>query len=236
MEKKTPISASDLAAILAIWAVAYIGCKNAVSSALETHLPQYFSDLLKPDSPTFGISTPVQHCIFATMFTGLLLFFCYDIFIKKIDAYASSIRIKFNIRYIDEIVMILFFILAAAIDQLFNKDTSLAVLLFLIFYVYSSKRFLFAAKLAIVPSLLLIFFAFLLPPTKSKNNDPYMISTTCEGLKDIKALSATKVGNFVEIKTETGLLLINMNTITQIRPIETSPEEAAKTKQPAAQK
>lgn len=236
MEKRIQISASDLASILAIWTVAYIGCKNAVSSALETHLPLYFSELLKPDSPTFGISKQVELYILFTVFMSFLLFFRYDVFMQKLNSIESSLIRKLKKIYIKEIVIISLFTVTAISNQLTDTDPSPIFILCFAIYIYTSNMLSFSAKLALIPSLILIFFAFLFPSIKSKNNDPYMISTVCEGLKDIKVLSATKIGTFVEIKTETGTLLINMNTITQIRPIETSPEEAVKTPQPPAQK
>lgn len=234
MEKKAQISASDLASILAIWAVALIGCKNVVSSTLEKYLPQYFSELLKPDSPTFGISTPVQHCILATIGTSFLLFFCYDIFINKFNKIDSFLTQKLNNSHVKEILFVIISFIIMFLKETVNKDYSHFFILCLFIYIYTSNRFLFAAKIALVPALVLIMFAYVLPE-KVKNREPYMVSTTCEGLEEIKVISAIRIGNFVELTTETDPVLLNINAITRIREIKKSPEDAAKAPQPAAQ-
>ena len=238
MKINKPITAEELASILAVWAVALIGCKNVAASALEKYFPQYFSELLKPDSPMFGISASVVVCIVVTAGVSFLLFGMYDNFVKKInDAEAFICKIiKKNVPLLKEILMMALCFIVVLIAMLFNKDFSSVFIFYVCFCIYPSKNFSYLAKMAIIPALLLILVAFLLPSGKYNKQEPYIVSTTCEGLKEIEVKSAIRVGNFVELTTETGPVLININTITRIREIKKSPEDAVKTPPPAAQK
>ena len=159
-------------------------------------------------------------------------------FVKKInDAEAFICKIiKKNVPLLKEILMMALCFIVVLIAMLFNKDFSSVFIFYVCFCIYPSKNFSYLAKMAIIPALLLILVAFLLPSGKYNKQEPYIVSTTCEGLKEIEVKSAIRVGNFVELTTETGPVLININTITRIREIKKSPEDAVKTPPPAAQK
>lgn len=236
--KDEKISAGELASILAVWAVALIGCKNVAASALDSYFPQYFSQLLKPDSPMFGISASVVLCIVFTAIASLLLFSMYDKIVKKINDTEKfiSMKIKRKVPYLKEILMMVLCFFIILIGMIFNKDFAPVFIFYLCFCIYPSEKFSWLAKMAIVPALLLVLSGFLLPSGKYDKQEPYMVNTTCNGLEEIKVISAIRVGNFVELTTETETFLININTITRIQPIEKKSEDVAKTPQSAKQK
>lgn len=236
MDIKKPISASELASILAVWTVAIFGCRNVVSSMFENYFPQYFKELLKPDSPMFGISERVNFCILLTVGASSLLFFIYDSFTKKINDAEEFLKIKLNHKHIKEILTTLLFTIAMVFNQLTGREVFPVFIFCLLMYIYPSNKFSYLAKMALIPAALLIMFAFILPSEKNKQQEPYIISTTCEGLKDIKVIGAIKVGNFVELTTETDTFYININTITRIQEIRKTSEGATKTPQPTEQK
>ncbi len=236
MNIKPPASASDLASIVAVWAVALIGCRNILSSGLENYLPRYYREILKPDSPIFGISNHVQDCVTATVFVSFILFFGYDYIIRKLDYIDLFLIKKKLIRYKKYIFITIAFITVLFFKEILHDYHSSAFIFFLFIYAYTSKNFSYLAKLAIVPALILIFWAFSFHQEQNKNKNSYIVSTACDGFKNIKVLSATKIGNFVELKTETDTLLININTITRIQEIKESSEDIVKTPQPAEKK
>ena len=238
MENKKPISAGEVASILAVWAVAIVGCKNALSDWKYNSLPQYFTDLMRGDSPLFGFSEQLSVCIAATFAVTFIVFTYYDVWMKIVTRieilFESSFKNAYA-KYIYALLIIIFSICMLFVHDFFRFGMFSITMILAFGSVFTSDRLAITAKFSLLPSFILIFLVLIIPPHKAEKK-PYMISTTCEGLETLKVISAVKVGNFVKVTTESDIFLINISTITQIRPIETSPEEAAKPQQPAAQK
>lgn len=238
MEIKKPISAGEVASILAVWAVALIGCKNALSAWIYNSLPQYFTDLMRGDSPLFGISEQFRVCITATFIASFIIFKYYEewtnLFNRIGRLFESSLKNGYA-KYIYVLFIIIFVVCMLFINGFF-KFGMLSIAMVLVFgSVFISDRLAFTAKFSLIPSFILIFLVLVIPQ-RNVEKKPYIINTTCEELKVLKVMSAIKVGNFVKVTTESDTFLININTITRIVPIEDSAEDAAKAPQSAEQK
>lgn len=141
MEIKKPILAGELAAILAIWTVALVGCKNVAASTLESYFPQYFIELIKPGAPMFGISKRVELCVIVTLGASFFLFYCHDYLVKHINSAEKFLATKLNTPQIKEILTILLLEVAMIINVVTEKDVSIIFIFCLLMYVYPSNKF-----------------------------------------------------------------------------------------------
>ncbi|MEA4990729.1 hypothetical protein SDC9_14412 [bioreactor metagenome] len=235
MENRKPISAGEVASILAVWAVAILGCKNALSAWKYESLPQYFTDLMRGDSPLFGFSEQLSVCIAATFAVTFIIFKYYNIWMKIVTRIVTLFDSSLKNIYVKFIYALCIITLAICIlfIHAFSRPAMLSIAMILAFgSVFTSDRLAITAKFSLLPSFILIFLVLIIPPHKAEKK-PYMISTTCEGLETLKVISAVKVGNFVKVTTESDTFLINISTITQILPIKDAAGDAAKPPQPA---
>ena len=234
MENKKPISAGEVASILAVWAVALIGCKNALSTLKYNSLPQYFTDLMREDSPLFGISEQFIICISATVIATFIIFAYYDVWIKIFNHigrfFVSGLK-NIHVKCIYVLCVIILVICALFIHDFYRLAMLSIIMIIFSVLVFTSDILAITAKFSLLPSFILIFFVLIIPPNKIEKK-LYMISTTCKGLETLKVISAVKVGNFVKVTTESDTFLINISTITQISPIKDSAGDAAKPLQP----
>ncbi len=238
MKIKKPISAGEVASILAVWAVAIIGSKNALSAWSYNSLPQYFTDLMRGDSPLLGISEQFSARITITFIASFIIFNYYDGWIKILNRIGRLFESSLKNVYAKciYVLFIIIFSMCMLFIHGFFKVGVLSIVMVLVFgSVFISDRLAFTAKFSLIPSFILIFLVLVIPQ-RNIEKTPYIISTTCEGLKTLKVMSAIKVGSFVKVTTESDTFLININTITRVLPIEESTEGAAKTPQPVEQK
>ena len=213
------INAGEGAAMLAIWAVVLIGCKNTLAYGVFQGLPTYLSVLCEQADVSLYMSIEFFIIILLTIICSCVIISRRYMLVRFIYRFIYNLKksIKFSL------FCMFIFIIICGLNYLYN----MSILFIFILLMISISHFIicnylsFSFKIALISSCLAWFFACVLSSTIYKKIPPieYMIHTNIISKESIHAVRATRFGEMLEVITPTGKESISVSTINYIEPL-----------------
>ena len=213
------INAGEGAAMLAIWAVVLIGCKNTLAYGAFQGLPTYLSVLCEQTDVSLYMGMEFFIIILSTIMCSYIIISIRYMLGRFIYSFIYNLKnsIKFTL-FCMSILMIL-----CGLSYLYNISILFVfiLLMILISHFIICNYLSFSFKIALISSCLACFFACVLSSTIYKKIPPieYMIHTNIISKESIHAVSATRFGEILEVITPTGREFISVSTINYIEPL-----------------